>query len=507
MTSQTLREARKYEEATEKIILEHERPLFHLSARIGWLNDPNGFSFYQGQYHMFYQYHPYSVNWGPMHWGHAVSEDLLHWTYLPAALAPDSVYDRDGCFSGSAIELKDGRQLLMYTGVVKTVEADGSGGEVQTQCIAVGDGIDYEKDPHNPVILGEDLPEGFSRKDFRDPKLYRRPDGSLRCIAGNRPADGSGQLLLFGCDEAEGGDVPSYAKWRFLKVLVENRDRFGKMWECPDFFPLDGKQVVLASPQDMLPQGFEYHNGDGTLCLIGSFDEETETFTPEHDQAIDYGIDFYATQTLLTEDGRRVMIGWMQNWDTCSLRTSHEKWNGQMSLPRELFLKNGRLYQRPVRELEALRGEKVEYSGVPVEEGDPAVLELPGIRGRCADLEVEIAPKEGEEIYQKFAIHFARNEKFHTSVSFRPRESVLKIDRKFSGSRRAIIHQRRSLIPGGERGKIKLRLILDRYSAEIFVNDGEQVLSATFYTPLEADGISFVCFGKARINTVFYPLG
>ena len=125
MTSQTLREARKYEESSEKIIRKEDRPAFHLSARTGWMNDPNGFSYYNGKYHMFYQYHPYDANWGPMHWGHAVSDDLLHWEYLPAALAPDERYDKNGCFSGSAIELPDGKQLLMYTGVCKERQSDG----------------------------------------------------------------------------------------------------------------------------------------------------------------------------------------------------------------------------------------------------------------------------------------------------------------------------------------------------------------------------------------------
>ena len=119
MTSQTLREARKYEEASEKLIKVEDKPAFHLAARTGWKNDPNGFSFYKGEYHMFYQYYPYDSQWGPMHWGHAVSSDLLHWKHLPAALAPDEFYDRDGCFSGSAVALDDGRQLLMYTGVVR----------------------------------------------------------------------------------------------------------------------------------------------------------------------------------------------------------------------------------------------------------------------------------------------------------------------------------------------------------------------------------------------------
>ena len=284
MTSQTLREARKYEEASGKMIKKDERPAFHLSSRTGWMNDPNGFSYYNGQYHMFYQYYPYDCHWGPMHWGHAISKDLLHWEYLPAALAPDEIYDRDGCFSGSAVELPDGRQLLMYTGVLQERQINGGVIDRQTQCIAIGNGEDYEKYEDNPVLDEKDLPEGSSKVDFRDPKIWRNEDGTYSCVAGSRPADGSGQILLF--------TSPDGFRWKFKSVLISNRNRYGKMWECPDFFKLDGKWVLLTSPQDMLPEGFEYHNGNGTLCMLGDFDEEYGTFTEESNQAIDYGIDF-----------------------------------------------------------------------------------------------------------------------------------------------------------------------------------------------------------------------
>jgi len=496
MTSQTLREARKYEEVSGKMIREEDRPAYHLSSYTGWMNDPNGFSFYHGRYHMFYQYHPYDSVWGPMHWGHAVSEDLLHWDYLPAALAPDEWYDRDGCFSGSALELPDGRQLLMYTGVVRERTVDGGSREIQTQCLAVGNGVDYEKYDQNPVLNREDLPEGASSNDFRDPKIWKAKDGTYRCVTGNRPADGSGQVLIYGSEDG--------FHWRFRKVLAENRNRFGRMWECPDFFELDGKQVLLVSPQDMLPQGFEYHNGNGTLCLIGDYNEATDDFVEEADQAIDYGIDFYAPQTVLTPDGRRVMIGWMQNWDTCNVSspfTKENQWFGQMSLPRELFLKDGRLFQRPVRELEKMRSCRVCHENVTFSE----VIRLPGIEGRQIDMEIELCAGDAEKVYQKFAVRFAQNERYHTAVSFRPHESVLKIDRKFSGSRRAIIHQRRCLVRS-EEGKLKLRLILDRFSAEVFINDGEQVMSATIYTDQTADGISFFADGTVKMNVVKYDL-
>ena len=493
MTSQTLREARKYEESSEKMIKKEERPDFHLSSRVGWMNDPNGFSYYKGKYHMFYQYYPYVSIWGPMHWGHAVSEDLLHWEYLPAALAPDEIYDRDGCFSGSAVELPNGRQLLMYTGVLRQREANGGFSDIQTQCLAVGDGVDYEKYEMNPVLDEKDLPEGASRKDFRDPKMWRKKDGSYCCVVGNRPADGSGQILLY--------TSPDGFKWSFKKVLAANCNRIGKMWECPDFFELDGQWILLTSPQDMLPAGFEYHNGNGTLCLMGEFDEETDTFTERHNQSIDYGIDFYAPQTVVTPDGRRVMIGWMQNWDTCNSSTAERSWFGQMSLPRELSVKNGRLYQKPIRELEALRSSKVEHQDVTFSGN----ITLDGVKGRRVDMELEIRPGDEENVYRKFAVRFAQNDQFYTTLSFHPGDSVMKIDRKFSGSRRALIHQRRALV-NSENGKLKLRIILDRFSVAVFVNDGEQVITATLYTDQAADGISFLANGSVNMDVVKYDL-
>lgn len=491
--SQTLRDARRYEEITERKMEAEEKPGFHLAARVGWMNDPNGFSFYQGKYHLFYQYHPFNSHWGPMHWGHAVSDDLLHWEYLPAALAPDTVYDEAGCFSGSAVELADGRQLLMYTGVHKEVQEDGGVREVQAQCIAIGDGRDYEKYQGNPVLDEKDLPDGGSKYDFRDPKMWKAPDGTFRCVVGNCAPERDGQILLY--SSKDGLD------WKYEKILAANHGRFGKAWECPDFFELDGKQALLTSPMDMLPQGLEYHNGNGTLCLIGTYDEIEEVFVEEQDQAIDYGIDFYAPQTLLAPDGRRIMVGWMQNWDTCNLHSPERPWFGQMSLPRELSIVNGRLIQKPIRELEGLRGEEVRHENVTFS----GLTRLDGIRGRKIDMELSIRPLDEENMYRKFAVRFAQNGTYHTAVSFRPLESIVKIDRKFSGSRRAIIHQRRSRV-GSRNGEIKLRIILDMFSVEVFVNDGEHVLSATMYTEKEADGISFLVDGVATMDVVKYDL-
>jgi beta-fructofuranosidase len=173
-----------------------------------------------------------------------------------------------------------------------------------------------------------------------------------------------------------------------------------------------------------------------------------------------------------------------------------------MSLPREIYLKNNRLMQRPLKELEDMRGEKVSYENVEIRDD---VIQLDGVKGRKLDMEIEIRPADENNVYHRFALLFAQDDTYYTSLSFRPHEKILKIDRKFSGSRRAIIHQRRCLV-NTENGRLKLRIILDKFSAEIFVNDGEHVMSATIYTDTGADQISFFADGTVAMDLVKYDI-
>lgn len=492
MNHDLLPKARAFEAQYGPYIPEDKRPAFHLTPTIGWMNDPNGFSCYRGEYHLFYQYHPYSTDWGPMHWGHAKTKDFLHWERLPAALAPDQDYDKDGCFSGGAVELDDGRQLLVYTGVRKHMAEDGRMTETQTQCVAFGDGVNYEKWQDNPVLDGDDLPAGGSTVDFRDPKVWQEADGSLRLVAGNRTADGSGAILLYRSDDG--------IHWSLVGQVDASRNQYGRMWECPDFFPLDGKQVLFVSPQEMSPIGLEFHAGNGTVCLVGSYDAAANHFVREKVQAIDYGIDFYAPQTLLTPDGRRIMIGWMQNWNTLSCREPNQRWFGQMSIPRELSVKDGRLYQNPIRELEQYRCNPVTYQHVLV----CGETTLSRVEGRTIDMTVEIRPASAE-LYRCFRIQVAKDGAYMTTIRYRPDTSVLKIDRTHSGSNADVVHTRSFLVRPRD-GKLKLRLLLDRYSVEIFANDGETAATLAIFTRQEATAISFDAEGSVLMDVEKYDI-
>ena len=492
MNSPILQKARTYEAQYGEAIPASERPVYHLTPWVGWMNDPNGFSFYQGQYHLFYQYYPYKTVWGPMHWGHAVSRDLLRWEYLPAAMAPDMPYDKDGCFSGSAAELPDGRQLLLYTGVCKSEDLNPEGHyyDIQTQCVAVGDGVNYEKIPQNPVLTVKDLPEGYSKYDFRDPKIWQEPDGTYSAVAVARTEDKSGAVILY--------HSPDGFEWHFVTVLDHCRNEHGRMWECPDFFELDGRYLLLLSPQEMQARD-EFHAGHATIYLVGDYDPETHTFRREDVHLADYGIDFYATQTLLAPDGRRIMTAWLQTWSDIEDKPQGAKWFGQMICPRELHLKDGRLIQAPIRELEAARTNRVYHENVSVSQ--PTTLE--GIRGRVADLTVNVAP-DGE-LYRSFTIKMAADGEHYTSLTYDTYTSRLTIDRSHAGSHCDFVHSRSCEVRRQD-GALKLRILLDRNSIEVFANDGEQVMTVWLYTHQSADGISFSADGKVKVTAEQYDL-
>ena len=314
------------------------RQHYHFMAQTGWINDPNGLIYYKGKYHFFYQYNPYYGFWDYMHWGHAISDDMLHWEYLPLALAPSEFYDdhfRGGCFSGSAIE-HDGKLFLMFTGTTN----NGKGFE-QTQCIAYSeDGIHFEKYEGNPVLTA---PDGIPTYQFRDPKVWKHDDTYYMVCGASR--DNKAQALLYRSKDM--------LHWEFFNVLAESRGEWGYMWECPDFYPMGDRYVLMFSPMGA---------GERTVVyLVGDFDYETGKFNYHINGEIDWGFDYYAPQSFLTPDGRRIIVGWANAWDWMPFwkdwgPTYKEGWCGSYNIPREVRMKeDGTLQFIPIKEIESLR--------------------------------------------------------------------------------------------------------------------------------------------------------
>lgn len=289
----------------------------HLEPSKGWMNDPNGLCFFKGRYHAFFQHYPYAPKWGPMHWGHAVSTDLIHWKELPIALAPDMPYeDAGGCFSGSAV-VKDEKLYLFYASVSHALG--------QTQSLAVSeDGVTFHKYEGNPLL--PDPPADGSR-DFRDPKVSFF-DGCYHMVCGTGK-NGVGKVVHY-----TSGDL---FHWTYRGVLIEAA-RYGPVLECPDFFKLDGNYILLFSQM-----GLEAHSAK---FLVGEFDGER--FFAKSEQSPEAGPQFYAPQSFEAPDGRRIVIGWLYGWNKPLDQGADTA--GALTIPRELRLVDGKLRMFPVRE-------------------------------------------------------------------------------------------------------------------------------------------------------------
>ncbi|MDD2970912.1 MAG: sucrose-6-phosphate hydrolase [Lachnospiraceae bacterium] len=469
-----LEKARIYEQENGSRILEEQRPVFHVTPTVGWMNDPNGFSMYQGACHLFYQYYPYDVHWGPMYWGHVRTKDFMKWERLPVALAPEEDYE-SGCFSGSAIEMEDGKQLLLYTAhLEKKGTYAGEKTITETQCIALGDGVNYVKSSQNPVITKEMLPEGFSESDFRDPKIWKEEDGYY-CVAVGRSDTCGGAILLF--------HSLNGLKWEFVSVLDKSEDRYGTMWECPDLFRLGDKTILLTSPMGMFAKELEFHNGHGVVYLAGTYDKENHSFQRNFIKSLEYGLDFYAPQTMETQDGRRIMIGWMQSWDNYMTPEGYT-WSGMMTLPRELTWKNDRLCQQPVGEISKYYTDSVIHEHCIVNSDEKITLE--NVQGRIIDMTVTIHGGD----YHNFTMWMAEDDRYYTTITYDREQGIVTFDRRYSGLTVDGLDTR-SFHVEETHGGITFRVVMDRYSVEFFMNHGEQACTSLIYTPQEADGISF----------------
>ena len=321
------RRAHGLADAAPDLTQDTNRPEYHFLAPRSWMNDPNGPVWFNGKYHIFYQWSPYSVTGGPPHWGHAVSTDMVHWHHLPIAIAPTpDTADRDGCWTGSAV-VRDGVPTVIYTGVVHDDAAKGTDKEwrqAQMLATAEDDGLQHWKKLPGPVVPAP--PEGMAVTGFRDPCPWREADGWY-LIVGSGERDKGGCVLLYRSQDLR--------HWEYLHPLAhgartgnpapDSVDR-GDMWECPDFFEVNGQHCLFFSSENKVS------------WATGDYDKETHRFTIKRTGLVDQGgIAYYAPKGFYAADGRRILWGWVR--ETRSQQAfAASGWAGAITLPRVLTI-------------------------------------------------------------------------------------------------------------------------------------------------------------------------
>ncbi len=451
------------------------RPQYHFSPEAHWMNDPNGLVYHEGLYHLFYQYYPNATVWGPMHWGHAISTNLLHWEHKPIALYPD---EKGFIFSGSAVIDqnntsgfgKDGKVPLVaiYTYFRMDIEKKG-GINTQTQGIAysLDNGDTWQKYAHNPVI------DNTTLKDFRDPKVFW-DDASKQWV-----------MVLVAGDHAKFYISKNLKEWKLTGTFGNEQGAHGGVWECPDLFKLkvadsdEEKWVLLISIGSGGPNG-----GSGTQYFVGEFDGTTFVSEQKEYHWLDWGTDNYAGVTYNgTSNSERIFIGWMSNWQY-ALTTPTTPWRSAMTLPRELTLhkKGGAYYLKnyPIKGFDGLlaKNDSEDLSLVPSTKKTLRFKE--GLNQ--SEIVFSTAHKD-------FQLEIANELKERITLSFDATSNLVILDRTNAGIKDFHPDFANSLqymamnVPLAEEQEI--RLILDRSSLELFVNKGEHVMTVQLF-PTEA---------------------
>ena len=419
------------------------KPKYHFSAQVGWINDPNGLIYYGGYFHVFYQYHPYSLEWGPMHWGHARSKNLIDFEYLPVALAPDAPFE-SGCFSGGAVLDKDGKGIrIFYT---RDYEEAKTVRQTQYQAYA-SDGVHFKKAER--AAIGEDLlPPGFRISSFRDPNPVRIGD-KYYIVVGAQRLETTGAVLVYSSD-----DLESFT----YEFAIEDKS-FGIMAECPDLFALNGKMVLTLSVIGLKSDCLTNIDGKANLYVIMDIDFAKKTYTIDHIDSLDEGTDFYAPQSVEDDRGRRIMLAWMDMWNNnpFPIRNRFVS-NGIYVLPRELSLEGNRLIQRPIQE-----AKEIFRNSFAVREG--------GILPKTSFLSLEL--EEGAV----FSFGYAKD-----GFTLRVREGVLNVEQRLQNNISAV---RRSKTRAD---RFCVDIFSDNGSVEIFA-DGRDVFSVQAFIECESYAI------------------
>ncbi|EKN4031808.1 glycoside hydrolase family 32 protein [Yersinia enterocolitica] len=423
------------------------RPGWHLAPCVGLLNDPNGFIYHAGYYHLFYQWNPLDCRHGSKYWGHWRSTDLVHWEHQPVALVPSEAYESHGCYSGSAV-IADDIITLIYTGNVKYPD----GSRTAFQCLAQ-ENERGEFDKLGPVLP---LPAGYTGH-VRDPKVWQH-DGQWYMVLGAQDKQLQGKVLLL-----RSGDL---REWHNLGEIAGSGlgglGPFGYMWECPDLFTLADKDVLMFCPQGIPAEAERYRNTFQVGYLLGKLDYTNATFNHQAFHELDAGFEFYAPQTTLAADGRRLLFGWMgiPDEDEFYQPTVEYGWIHTMTCPRELSLNGDKLIQQPARELAALRCEHTQWQG--------RAQEAPVLAIGSAEMIIAVSAPFTLELGNTLLL-------------------------EWDGAR--LILSRNNLRTGLRefrywRGQLQqLQLLCDRCSIEIFINQGEAVMTSSYFPPVPPQAI------------------
>ena len=431
------------------------RQKLHLMPPVGWLNDPNGLCQFKGVYHAFFQYSPFNAEGGVKMWGHYTSRDMIDWEYQGVMLYPDQPFDCSGVYSGCAL-IEDGEMYLYYTGNVK-LEDSGSydyintGRQSNTVLVTSKDGIHFGK--KQLLMRNNDYPAGLTLH-VRDPKVWKE-HGTYYMLQGARTKEDMGQAVIFRSDDK--------INWTFYS-RVETEEKFGYMWECPDYFEVDGTKILSASVQGLTGEEWKdrnvYQSGYFTVKgdILGQYSLSDYCLW-------DYGFDYYAPQSFETEDGRRIQIGWMgmPDCEEYTNRTIEDGWQHCFTFPREVFVKDGIIRQRPVRELEARKilseetKNRLETKKYTVYEA--VINNILDDQFRAVLAEELIVKYENN----RFKIEFMNNR--NDKVSCGRKSRSVEIDHLTD-----------------------VRILADESSVEIFVNEGAYVFSTRYYP--EEPGVS-----------------
>ena len=426
-----------------------DRPVYHFQPPKNWMNDPKPF-FRNGEYHVFFQYNPDWPEINLMRWGHVVSRDLVHWIQLPNALSPSpGGPDKDGCWTGCALE-KDGTYHILYTGV-----------HPQVQCLASSaDMIAWEKYEKNPVISSP--PEGFG-DCWRDPCAWKEDD-AWYLVIGSEVKDAGGAALLYRSHDL--------INWEYLHPLFTgSKDLDGVMFECPDFFPLDGRHVLLTSC-------------GATHWHVGRY--EDRRFVMDAHGITDGG-NFYAAKTLLDDKGCRILWGWITE-NRPHKESAAAGWSGVLSLPRVLsILEDGSLGISPAPELQALRGKKYAVSV-----RTDSVKMLDGIHGQALEIIARFKPRGAKRVGLLLRSTPDQSERTLVYVDM---ENKLLIA---GGGEDASIRRVQTRFDAEGDKETMLHIFLDHSVIEVFA-DGRACLTARSYSKrADADRIGVFSLGPTE---------